>query len=209
MKKEKITEDGYEFDSNEELYFYWWVKELIEAGFIEKYVPHPTVYNLSEELKLPYHKPMKRVAAKEMWKTIINGHEYTPDAGIVWNDNAVGIFTYNLDQSPYMHLESNVPTSRDYFDKIVSKRNKAIIEVKPAFDQNNMTRLAIINQKWVLDKYNKFVNIIVPQKLFNETFTPKRYLLTNLSGKKREIKFKVRTLEEFVTLKKNNQIELL
>jgi hypothetical protein len=74
-----------------------------------------------------------------------------------------------------------------------------LIEIKPIFDQNNMTRLAIINQKWVMEKHGLFVNIVIPDKLFENTFTPKRYLRCDASSKERKLKFSnVKSLDEFL-----------
>jgi len=62
-----------------------------------------------------------------------------------------------------------------------------------------MTRLAKINIKWVWDKYGVFVNIIIPEKHFDKTFTPKRFLTTDKSGKPRKIKYKnIKSLKQFI-----------
>lgn len=75
----------------------------------------------------------------------------------------------------------------------------SFIEVKPSFDQNNMTRLAVLNQKWVFEKFGLFINIVIPEKLFAKTFTPKRYLTCDKSSVKRKIKYKnIISLDEFL-----------
>jgi hypothetical protein len=189
----KVTYDNIEFDSTEEMHFYWWVKELKEAGYVNSYLPHPKPIVLSPEIRLEYTKPMKRVEDKILSHSILRGHEYTYDGLIQWNDKAKNIFHNNLD-------EANHAWTKDRFDKLISNYDLCKIEVKPMYDQNNMTRLAVINQKWVFEKTGYFINIVKPEKLFAKTFTPDRYRYTDKSKQARKIKFKTRTLQEFESL---------
>ena len=56
-----------------------------------------------------------------------------------------------------------------------------------------------INQKWTYQLTGKFVNLIEYSKLFKETFTPTRFLLTDSGKQQRMInKWKVRTLQEYL-----------
>jgi hypothetical protein len=91
-------------------------------------------------------------------------------------------------------------------DKILMHELKgryfSYIEVKPSFDFKNMTRLVKINQKWVFEKHHIYINIVVPEHLFNRTFTPLKYFTTDKSGKPRKIKYKNKiTLQEYLKSK--------
>lgn len=209
QKKEIITEDGHVFDSMEELYFYWWVKELMDNGFIEKFVSQPEPFTLSSGLKMPYIKEMKKVANKELWKDIIEPSVYTCDGLIKWNKKAEFIFYFDFDVFSTTHKGFGICKDKKMLELFVLRNSQCFIEVKPFFDQNNMTRLAKTNIKWVWDKHQEFVNLIVPSKLFMQTFTPKRYLRSDKDTTDRKIHFKVRSLEQFLESKQDNQMNLL
>ena len=49
-----------------------------------------------------------------------------------------------------------------------------------------------------MEKYKTYINLFVPPKIFKKTFTPKRYLLTDVSKTKRKINFPTKSLEEFI-----------
>jgi len=193
-----------EFDSSEEMYMDWWLQELKDLGFIKEIIHQPEPYKLSDQLSVDYYEPYKkRDGGKLVSEEMLPGHIYTPDVKVVWNPRAIGVVT--------LTLKSDIRKKKNRsFQTIISQLDEAtgdffsIIEVKPSFDQNNMTRLAKINIKWVWEKHGDFVNIIIPEKHFDKTFTPKRFLLTNKSMKPRNIKYKnVITLQEFLEPKRN------
>jgi hypothetical protein len=104
---------------------------------------------------------------------------------------------YSSKESFNNRLKSHIDneTSKPLYDRDAY----SYIEVKPLFDQNNMTRLAVLNQKWVMDKFGAFINIVIPEKLFDKTFTPKRYFTCDKSSTKRKIKYSnIITLEDFL-----------
>ncbi len=178
MAKEEIIEDGIVFHSWEEAHFYWWCKVLIKAGYIKDVQFQPKAFELSESLFIDYLKPMKRVDPKLVPESVMEGKIYTCDARIIWEDKAEGVL--------FVDLHSTVRKKKNRsFQYLIGQRDKinnysySYIEVKPVFDQNNMTKLAIVNIKWVYKEYKEFVNIVIPEKLFNKTFTPKRYFYCN------------------------------
>jgi len=174
-------------DSNEEKYFWWWANELKDIGFIEKIELQPKPFDLSSSIKSVYDKQLK-TKIKEVEETLLNKHIYTTDVKITWNKSALDIFTTLLDS----RVKKTENRSLTYIISQINENNEIIsyVEVKPSFDQNNMTRLAKINQKWVWEKHGLFVNIVIPEKHFNKTFTPKKFLFTDKSGKPRKIKYK-------------------
>jgi len=196
MAKKKPIIDNIVFDSWEEVYLYWWAKELKKAGYIEKITLHPKSFVLSDKVAIEHTVPMKRVADKVKAHTILNGHVYTPDTLIEWTYKAEGTFVYNINEAG-SHIRRDRFTLMEGHLIPKTKKLYSLIEVKPIFDQNNMTRLAKINQKWMYEKYGIFVSIIVPVKLFKKTFTPLRYTTCNLSSKRRKLEYKVVLLQEF------------
>lgn len=180
------------YDSPEEAYVSWYLDELVEGGYV-RFVQHqPPSRMLSPQYRIAWEKKLK-TKNKPMESTLLQPHVYTADFRVDWNMNAQGLFfksTFFADQNEKWLMFSNADHAPlEYY---------SFIEVKPLFDQNNMTRLFTINQKWMYDKYGIYVQKIIPQKLFENTFTPKKYLLTDRGKQKRKINFATRTLEEYV-----------
>lgn len=178
------------FDSKDEEYFSWWCQELKDAGIIQD-------YNRSESFQL--NKPLIKefVVEKELKtkikslfkkQTLIPIKEYTPDFIIYWK---YSVFTFKFAEDLGVQRQINVPFTYGAY-------RRTFVEVKPIFDQNNMTRLFKTNQAIIWDKYGIYVNLVTYQELFEKTFTPKKFLLTDTGRQERKIKWKVRTLEEYL-----------
>jgi len=189
-----------QFDSNEEMYMDWWLQELKSKGYIKEIIHQPKSFVLLEDpIVSRYFTPYKKMeGGKWTEESIMKESVYTTDIKVIWDISAFGLFTTKLygqkrkkkGQALMFILCQRCDLTQEYY---------SYIEVKPAFDQNNMTRLAKTNIKWVWDKYKEYVNIVVPEKHFNKTFTPAKYFFTNLSGKPRKINYKnILTLKEFI-----------
>lgn len=206
MSKDKVKPiyKGIECDSDEEVYFLMWAFELKEAGYIKDIQRAPT-FKLTDGWINEYEEQLKtKVKIKQ--QTILQPSSYTPDILLTFED-----FDERLNwQRPYYdkekYTELFIGTNSSEMYRAIngeynqSKRSfspQALIEVKPIFDQNNMTRLFHINQKQMWDKYRIFVNLVKIPKFFESTFTPKEYMKT-ATGKDRKIKFKVKTIEEYL-----------
>lgn len=168
--KQKNDCGGY--DSMEELYFSWWLDELKESGKVVEYQRGISI-ELCDSKYTMVEKQLK-TKTKQVKKHLLDAHIYTCDFIAV--------------------------IKPEFFKKMGFEFNGCVcyFEVKGSFDFNNMTRLFRINQKWVYDYSGKFINLVKVPDIFEKTFTPKKYLLTNKSGKERKIKFETRTLEQWV-----------
>ena len=193
-------------DSNEEMYFTWWLYELKLNGCIISYSRSETI-RLSDGISDTYihEKPGKKTIKREVRnQTILDSKDYTPDFDIQWAPHAKGIFFHELfgdertKKEYIMHGEPEYAHEENpsvYFSKV---------EVKPAFDYQNMTRLAKTNISWVFEAKGLIINLIIPTGkkgcLFDLTFTPRRYFMQDQdSTKTRKItKFKPKTFEEFI-----------
>ena len=178
------------FDSKEELYFSWWLEQLKAGKYINHWEKNETSFNLFGGLVHSYIKPMKKVDDKILTQTILHPSSYNPDFTIYWEPKAIGIFVSKMHSTkgkittPFLCSD----------DELIS-----IIETKADFDRNNMTRLAVNNIKFVYEKYKVYINMVKLPSLFNKTFTPDRYLMTDRTFKPRKLKYKnVRTLREFI-----------
>jgi len=79
------------YDSKEELYFSWYLSELKDAGYIEKYESQPESYVLSPPLFFEYDKHFK-TKTKTIVKKLMREHFYTADFRIVWAKKARNVF---------------------------------------------------------------------------------------------------------------------
>lgn len=151
------------FESAEEVLFFNWLQELEEEGFIvEGSIKNPDSYLLSEGISKIYTKELK-TKTKKVAYTVLSKHLYTPDIEFEFTEKARDVF--------FTH-DTNKKINDFLFITTTSSSKKCVVEVKPPFDQNSMTRLARLNVRWVYERYNVFINITIPRKLFEKTFYP-------------------------------------
>ncbi len=201
-----MNKDWYKpYDSPEELYVSWYLNELVEGGYVIKYNYQPKPWVLSERRIYRYGKNLK-TKKKFIETTLLREHIYTPDFEVLWYEKCYGMLLKNVDLfGKYVAQDRQIVNKKNpfwvndiNFLEITPSKLYSTWEIKPLFDRNNMTRLFTINQKWVYDKYGVYVQKIIPQKLFKDTFTPQRYLLTDSGKQKRKLNFAPKTLEEYI-----------
>lgn len=205
MKKRIKTAPPPEgFDSWEEQYIEWYLQELREAGHILKYEYQPETFLLS-----PVQKYSEVVTLKTKTRvdehSILQPHSYTPDYRIFWNSSAIGIFCKVLSEKSInecLKVDKSVNGNHKKA-KFWSQLHKtgipvSVIDVKPVFDMQNMTRQFVINQKWLYDKYDVYCQKVIHEDLFAKTFCPFRFTKTNKSMCDRKLKFKPVSLFEFL-----------
>lgn len=187
--------DKLKLKSDEEVYFYWYLVELLEKKIILNFESAPKSITLSLPVKFEKTVQGKRVQ-KTLSKKLLNEHIYTPDFEILWNAALCSKFAAN---TKTVLFNKDIPFLKS------EPVNYSCIEVKPAFDHQGMQRLFTINQKWVYEKTGIYVQKIIPQELFDKTFTPKNvisdpdliYKKGALEGMSK-IKWNVRSLEDFL-----------
>jgi len=184
------------FDSTEELWFRWWIDEVVEAGYIYSYHYHPEQYLLAPAFSYKYDKHLK-TRTKELESNLLSPHQYTADYRIDWNKNARGFFflsisdQLNLKSVPFVAQETEDGNNNYY----------SIVEIKAGFSKFHAGREFSINAKWMLQRFGVYVNkVIIGNKkgLFKDTFVPEKYLLTDKTKQNRTLHFEPRTLEEFI-----------
>jgi len=192
----KIMYDGIEFDSEEERLFFLYVKELKQEGFVKEFSFHNKEFVLSEVVKFSWKKFLK-TKEKDVETTLLHPHVYTPDFHIEWNPKAYGIFYCYIDDE---HKFGKIP----FINNIDNNGDNigSYVEVKPAFDMNNMTRLFTINQKWMFQEYMIYIQKVIPigknTCLFAKTFVPQESMFTPKTKKPKKYKFETKSLNEFI-----------
>jgi hypothetical protein len=194
----KIEYNGIEFDSEEERLFYLYLEELKDNGYVNDFTFHTDAFVLSEPVKYSWGKKMK-TKLKFVESTLLQGHVYTPDFKIRWKSKALEVFYYDI------HSEEKLLDKVPFVNNVGSDGNDigTFVEIKPSFDMNNMQRLFSINQKWVYQEHNVYVQKVIPigpknTCLFAKTFVPQKAMLTAKTKKPKKYKFETKSLNEFL-----------
>ncbi len=211
--KEKEEKDL--FDSFEEYYFDEYLKELKETGYIIDYEYHPEKFILSEPVFYMTKRSVKRVANNIIVneKTLLREHTYQCDFRIVWAEKAENFL--------YCRFDAFIKEEYPFFATGINGDIVSYVDVKGNFAASTNTSDVRfpVNQKWVFNKYQIFVQkIILFQKhkkgvryvwtgIFPETFLPKRYLLTDAKKKNRVISFDYILLTDFINKQKIKQCQ--
>lgn len=187
----------HEYDSDEELYFVWWLQELKSAGYIESWKYHPKPFPLSDKVYIHWQKELK-TKNKKMISTLLQEHNYQADFLIRWTEQSKDLFfasTLNQNILKYPFVADKIESGSYY---------RSIVDVKGTFNQNDAWRRFSIDQKWVWQKFSIYVQKVIPIKLFQKSFTPIRFLDTNKSKKSRKLNYKPISLFEFINLNKKS-----
>lgn len=176
MSKTSLVFRGVKFDSDEEVFFAMWLEELKEVGIVSgwKKCVHPIV--ITSGLKIPYKKVTQlktKTKTETKYKRLLNPSEYTPDFMVSFTNKGFDLLCSFIDKE-LLKPEALFFT----FDKVgqgacISKTDQVFtFEVKPSFDQQNMERLFVNNQKFIWETKQIFINLIEPVALFEKTFLP-------------------------------------
>ena len=182
-----------QLQSNEEWYFSWWLDDLKKHNIIKNYVYESNTFTLATARSYSILRQLKTKTRIDQL-SLLQEHVYTPDFRIEWNED----FNHRV----YRLIDDDTCTNKPPFFAIKGKQNNkhyTFFEVKPVFDQNNMTRLFKLSQKWLYDKYGLYVELVIVPTLFKKTFVPSRYMLTDKSRQSRKIDFDIKTIEKWMT----------
>ena len=149
------------FDSNEELYFSWYLDVLLENNLINSWERVTNCVTLCDKKTFLFNGKDNH---------LIRELTYTPDFKIVWNKNAENILYIN---------ESSVKTKVKYSDipfKVYG--DTSYIDVKGEYThKNRVTDISFpIIQKILLEYHNMYVQKIRPLSLMDMTFHTNRYI---------------------------------
>ena len=197
-----------------EQYFLWYLNELKEAGYIKFFSRESFPILVTDDVKNKrYDFSLKNTVRVEEYN-LFRKNTYTYDYLIIWDKKAKEIFYNLLDDNP---IRIYCP-----FYACIDKKGEHVsfCDVKPPsgamiFGNNTTSYTFPILQKIIYTVYGIYVNKSIPiplmskgaiksgnkTALFNTTFVPKRYLLTDGGMQGREIKFKKQSLKEYVAYK--------
>lgn len=184
-----------EFDSKEENDFYSLICDIKEKGYIEDIVYQPQSIVLSDSVTYD-EKIQLKTKVKTKTKTLLKGHIYTPDFEILWSEKAWNVFVSDDNKKVF------------YGCKTTDNTIKSVIEVKGEFDHNNMTRLFKLNQKWVYQMYDTYIQLVKMPKFLNKLYVPvslQDAMTYKKGNKKGQSKLSTsRSFDEFIKLNEQN-----
>ena len=185
--------DFKQADSKEEVYFSWWLNELMRAGYIIDWTYQPNTFLLSEKIMYMVHVQLKTKIRVDP-KVLMHKHTYTPDFWIAWSLKSQGLFYNNLCDK--VDLKSCA---------VIAQLGESYIDVKPkAWGNNSFMEVFKNNQKWTYKRHGVFVQPLVvyggKTSVFESTFCPERFRLTDATMRKRKINFHAAGLKEFLLL---------
>lgn len=171
--------NNMEFDSKEEIYFYWWLKELEEIGVITNIKKANTI-RLEEPLISCKHELLPAIDyTADYYFEVIKDSDYFQD--------------FN-----YITISPKARKKKALIYQIEKSTGKkvCIVEVKADFDNRDKTREVNIKRKWIYSRFNIFVELVKVPKIFEQTFLPKRFLQTDMGTLNRKINFTYQLLND-------------
>ena len=193
---------NYKFLNSQEEYFYYWLEELYDNGFISRIEPDQSSFTLNNSLSIDYTKIKGKSKLTTAQLKLIKERSYTPDFIFEFTKKAENVF-YFIENS-----------SKQVFP-FVNKDNKIYVDTKGEYTKHYSSSITFGDRQAMMwDRHGIYVQIIKAyikegkKCLFEETFTPKKvvkkevYLkdipIKNIKKGDTKIKFKIRTLDEYL-----------
>jgi len=175
--KDKLPEG---IDSLQEVYFEWWLEELKEYGYVEKYNRCKRYKLIDNVFKTQLqHKPIKKDRSRHLLveREFLKSWTYEPDYEIYWTDKSFNFL--------FKDIEFLYPiTLKTIFNaKWIDGKWLSIVDIKPKSFRGGAMSSSVkfpLIQKMMYKEHDIYVHKISPldkKGLFDLTFTPERYLL--------------------------------
>jgi len=167
--------NGMNFKSNEERFFWDWLKEAEKYGLVQDIIYQPESFKLSDAVFVQKIKHLK-TKIKYYNKSLLRKHDYTADFYFsVVNIRLAKTFNYNWNGLIYVDTKGAHP----------GKRNNSAITFP-------------LNQKWVWDKYGIYVEKVIPKELFKKTWVPESAMSSPVLGKPVKQYIGCKTIKDYI-----------
>lgn len=162
--KQKPYYDGIHFDSMEEVEIYMWLQVCLNHGLIHDMGYHTSTFPLAEKKTYQIKKTFKKREPKYEERTLLHPHTYTPDFTLTYIPEDMAPQPPPL-RNIWPHAWRFVSLIGAYF---------AHIEVKADYVTRRLESDArfSLNQKWMMQRHDIYVQKVQPMKLFKKTFLP-------------------------------------
>ena len=145
--KNFVKYEGIEFDSQEEVQFYIFLRDLKQYGYVKHFTYHPDPFLITPSVHKDIQTFSKSGKPVVKTKTIFRQHSYTAD------------FKVQVD------LEKFLPLVNQKINLLING-DTFFVDTKGSFNNYGGDRLFSIHQKLVYDKFKEFINKIVPSDFF-------------------------------------------
>lgn len=172
-------------DSKDEVYFQWYVDDLIESGILIRADYHPETFTLFNPVR--YTCTEKKARSTQLHTYSISQiSTYTPDWRLQWDKSKSWLFTKQIIR-PY-DGSGFIGSYDQKKHRFYSQNGFSLIDVKPGFFKRSGDSYAFsLIRGAMLDKFDLNVQKVVIEDLFKHTFTPTRYLTQDIAGRPRKI----------------------
>lgn len=188
--KNKLKYEGIEFDSEEEIQFYIFLRDAKKLGLIIDFSYQPKSFLLVPKAVETTVVSTKSGKQKLRTKVLYREHSYTADFWVKVNPKVY----YNSVLGDYCKLR----LSDDEF----------YVDVKGGYNRFGGDRIFPIHQKLVFWKYHKHVNKVVPSEFFQDIGYIPEELRWIKGRRKRTLKPKyshLKSLDTILTTKTNHK----
>lgn len=193
------------YKSWDEYYFALWLADLKDNGYVSYWGYEQEATQILPSM---YAQFKTRKTDKPVKRLLFRGMSYTPDFTVYFTEKAVteGVIHVMDGESYYEDFkDAHIVSLGGLGDVQVDGGGNAhyitYIELKPKYDQRNMTRVFKDRQKTLYFIHTKYVCLIKGMdSLFLDTFAPKEYLETP-TGKQRKGADNFKSIEEWIEQK--------
>lgn len=197
-----------------ELYFEWWLKEMISAGYIARFHREPETLIAGQTIEYGRIKRFKK-KDKEIEKfNLFPEVKYTYDYIIIWNDTAEYLFYEEVNKEKVFQFGKPLFVA-SRVNLLQQEEIVSYVDVKPtanaAFGGKVSSSISFpLKQRMCWENHRIYINKVIPRPmsgagykvaLFVKSFVPQRYLLTDGGAQRRKISFPVYDLKGYVTRK--------
>jgi hypothetical protein len=77
-------------------------------------------------------------------------------------------------------------------------KNEVVVDIKGTFNKYGDPKQFSLNQKWVYDKFDIYIEKIVPEKFFKKTWVPEEARLSPIARTPVKKYIGVKTIKEFM-----------
>lgn len=158
-----------DLDSDEELYFAWYLQDLKAAGIILDAGVAFKPIELSMKIEHGFDLLLKKKSPRKR-SHVFNPTIYTPDFYIIHNPEYRDSF-YSLFCQGKQFPGQKIP-----FLTSNPAQLDSIIEVKGDMDMHRTKGQTMVKIKWVFEKHQCYIQLVTVPDIFRDTFTPEKFI---------------------------------
>lgn len=205
-------------ENTDEIYFTWYLDELIAHEFLKSYDREPETFSVLKEYSYLREKQFVSKPNELEEFNLLQGINYTYDYRLVWEEKALNIFTeimYSYEKDAFFKFGKPAFISHEI---LIDGQTEIVsyVDVKPhtnamrAGAKSSSYYTFPLIQKILLSNFGLYVNKIVPTNsgkygkstnLFATTFTPNRYMFTDGGKQFRKIPYRSNSITAYVNVK--------